>query len=284
LDQARISPSSGGSLLAQRSRFRPTSIALLAVASFAIALVVTPYDISGAFWAYPAVLASYAVLPPGAAAAGSLGLLAAVGLLAARSAGVAAALGFIVSLGLVIAVAATLLHAFDDLHHRCAGLAITDALTGAFNRRHFDASIRTAIERRNRTSETATLLLLDVDHFKAINDAFGHAAGDDVLKALVEILGRRLRSLDGLFRIGGEEFAVLLVGARCREALVVAEDIRCLVAGANLLAGRDVSISIGVSELQKGQSANTWMAEADAALYRAKRGGRNRVVGRIRTA
>lgn len=155
--------------------------------------------------------------------------------------------------------------------------AMTDPLTGAFNRRHMDCRLQAAIARRNRTGEPASLLLFDVDHFKGINDALGHAAGDQVLKRLVALVSIRARKLDVLFRIGGEEFLLLLPGAAHDGALTVAESLRRAIAVADLLHGRRLSVSIGVSELQEGQSATSWMADADAALYRAKRGGRNRV-------
>ena len=161
--------------------------------------------------------------------------------------------------------------------------ALTDPLTGAFNRRHLDACLVHAIERRSRLGERASLLLFDVDRFKAINDALGHAAGDDVLKKIVGVVGRRARRMDVLFRIGGEEFALLLGGAACADALAAGEDIRASVEDARLLGARSVTISIGVSELAEGQSARDWIADADEALYAAKRCGRNRVAdgGRI---
>jgi diguanylate cyclase (GGDEF)-like protein len=168
------------------------------------------------------------------------------------------------------------------LHGRLRSLerqVIRDPLTGAFNRRHMHVMLAAAVERRRRFCERASLLLLDLDRFKDINDALGHAAGDRVLTHLVALVGQRLRTLDGLFRFGGEEFVLLLSGARFADALSVAEDLRELVQDAGLIPGRDLSISIGVVELAQGQSVPDWIAEADAALYRAKRAGRNRVVG-----
>jgi diguanylate cyclase (GGDEF)-like protein len=113
-----------------------------------------------------------------------------------------------------------------------------------------------AIERRNRTSEAASLVRLDIEHFKEIYDAFGHAAGDDVLRRLVALIGCRMRSVDILFRTGGEEFALLLSGARYADAMLVAEELRLLVADATLtdIGGR-ISISAGVCEAAESQSA-----------------------------
>jgi diguanylate cyclase (GGDEF)-like protein len=161
---------------------------------------------------------------------------------------------------------------------------VTDPLTGAFNRRHLDACLTHAIERRNRLGERASLLLFDVDRFKEINDSHGHAAGDDVLRRLVRAVARRARRMDVLFRIGGEEFALLLAGTSSADALAAGEDIRASVESARLLGARAVTISIGVSELADGQSAQDWIAEADEALYAAKRRGRNRVADSRRIA
>jgi diguanylate cyclase (GGDEF)-like protein len=170
------------------------------------------------------------------------------------------------------------------LHSRVRALeeqAITDPLTGAFNRRHMQETLATAVERRQRFGERASLLVFDVDRFKRINDLLGHPEGDRVLKTLVALIGQRMRKVDVLFRSGGEEFVLLLTGARFPDALSVAEDIRRVVHDAGLVPGRPVSISVGVVELAHEQSADDWFAEADAALYRAKRGGRNRVAGRF---
>ena len=168
------------------------------------------------------------------------------------------------------------------LQRRVRGLeeqTITDPLTGAFNRRHLHRLLNAAVERRRRSGERASLLLFDVDRFKDLNDTLGHAEGDRILKALVALIEQRFRRLDALFRVGGEEFILLLSGARLADALSIAEELRRLVQDARLIAGWEVSISLGVAELGAEQSADQWIGEADAALYRAKRSGRNRVSG-----
>ena len=172
------------------------------------------------------------------------------------------------------------------LHGRLRALqeqAVTDPLTGAFNRRQLDLSLSAAVERRRRTGERVSLLLIDIDRFKDVNDAFGHAEGDRVLQALVALLERRFRQLDLIFRAGGEEFVLLLPGTRFNDAFAVAEELRALVLDAGLLPDWELSISVGVAELAIEQSARAWIDEADNALYRAKRAGRNRVAGRPST-
>jgi len=183
----------------------------------------------------------------------------------------------------VLAVAALAVIRVAVLQLRIRALeeqAITDPLTGAFNRRQMHATLTAAVERRRRSGERAALLMFDIDRFKDINDALGHAEGDRVLKSLVALVGQRVRKVDALFRAGGEEFILLLSGTRFADALSVAEDLRRLVQDARLVSGAHVSISIGVVELAHAQSPSEWIEEADAALYRAKRAGRNRVAGR----
>ena len=153
-----------------------------------------------------------------------------------------------------------------------------DPLTGAFNRRHMERCLSDAIERRRRNSAPASLLLIDIDHFKLINDRFGHAKGDGVLKGIASLVGKRARKLDSLFRVGGEEFILLLPDTQEAAAAVVAEQLRASVAESLLVDGRQVTVSVGVGELQLDESSDSWMKHADDALYAAKKAGRNRVV------
>jgi diguanylate cyclase (GGDEF)-like protein len=159
------------------------------------------------------------------------------------------------------------------------GLAVTDPLTGAFNRRHLDQCLVTAIERRARLGEGASLLLIDVDRFKQVNDTLGHPAGDHVLRSIAAIVRSRARRVDALFRAGGEEFALLLAGADLHDATKVAEELRAAIERAPL-AEEDLTVSIGISDLRASHTSEGWMQEADAALYLAKRAGRNRVATR----
>ena len=248
----------------------------------ATSMAVKTQGVSGLLWCYPAVAAAFAVLPTAAAGISSAVLLAWAAVALQRAAGTEIALQFVGTLTMEVVALATILRAVATMRRTLGQQAITDPLTGAFNRRYLDACLVTAAERRARMGEFVSLLLLDVDHFKNINDTFGHPIGDEVLVGIVRILRQRLRPLDGVFRVGGEEFAVVLAGAGFREALTVAENLRQLIAQSSLLAGQRVSISVGVSELHAGQSIQSWLADADAAVYRAKHGGRNRVAGCLR--
>ena len=183
-----------------------------------------------------------------------------------------------VLVGVVTASAVTIRQLVDRLR-TLERQAITDALTGAFNRRHFNDCLHAAIARRRRFGEPSCLVVFDVDRFKEINDRLGHCAGDAVLKGLVLLARRSVRTLDLLFRTGGEEFALLLPSTSFHGALALAEQLRARVATWRPIDGQTISISIGVSELRRGQSPLDWIGDADRALYLAKRAGRNRVAG-----
>ena len=123
----------------------------------------------------------------------------------------------------------------------------------------------------------SSLLLLDLDHFKQVNDQYGHAAGDKVLIRLAELMRRHTRSSDYIFRYGGEEFAIMACGAGLSAAERLAEGLRAAVASSTLLEGHPITISIGVAYMDKDHAPADWLAQADKMLYAAKQGGRNAV-------
>jgi diguanylate cyclase (GGDEF)-like protein len=229
-------------------------------------------------WCYPEVLLFTFALSRRMAHVCTILLLLLISALVYHYIGVVHAIRFSVTLALTIILANMIRSILEDLHRRLIDQAIVDPLTGAFNRRHMERCMDDTIERQRRSSAPASLLLVDVDHFKRINDEFGHAKGDSVLKGIVSLVGKRSRKLDLLFRIGGEEFMLLLPDTQEAAAAVVAEQLRAFVAESPLLDSRQVTVSIGVSELQPGDSLDSWMKRADDALYAAKKSGRNRVV------
>lgn len=160
-------------------------------------------------------------------------------------------------------------------------LATTDELTGVANRRQFLAQAEAELARVQRFGQPAALLMLDLDHFKRINDTHGHAAGDAFLKGFAATVRDALRQVDSVGRLGGEEFAVLLTGCESGDALLFAERLRQLVADLKVSFDRleiAVTVSIGIASMQPADvSAAQALERADAALYRAKAAGRNRV-------
>lgn len=166
-------------------------------------------------------------------------------------------------------------------------LATVDMLTGAPNRRHFMSCLDAELARVRRYKVDACLVMLDADHFKRVNDTFGHGAGDEVLKALVATGQQQLRSPDILGRLGGEEFAVLLPDTSLEQGLALAERFRQAVAERQVSAGNAsirLTISLGVVALSAQDSTDSAMERADQALYRAKAYGRNRVCGENESA
>lgn len=166
-----------------------------------------------------------------------------------------------------------------------AELAATDPLTGVYNRRYLDQRVAETFSLFQRQQAPLHLLALDLDHFKTINDRYGHPVGDQVLVNFADILRRCVRRHDVVARTGGEEFAILMYGIPQNQAIRAAERIRGEVAQATLsLAGQPVRVttSIGLASLlpppKPGQLPQNLLSVADAALYQAKNEGRNRVV------
>jgi two-component system cell cycle response regulator len=162
-----------------------------------------------------------------------------------------------------------------------ARLARTDALTGLPNRRALEEELSRAAARAARAGTPLSVLVLDVDRFKQVNDRYGHAAGDAVLAAVASRGAAALRAGDLMARIGGEEFAVLLPGADLERAREAAERVRAAVSAAPIAAdglSLEVTTSLGCAELEAGEAGGRGLlARADAKLYEAKRAGRNRV-------
>ncbi len=162
---------------------------------------------------------------------------------------------------------------------RVRQLAYLDGLTGVFNRRYFDSRLIEEITRAARYGGGVSVLMIDLDHFKKINDDFGHMLGDDVLRAVSAVFVRQLRKVDMVCRYGGEEFAVVLPATQGASAAAVAEKLRRAVANTEF-AGvpYPVTVSIGVAEFPvHGITRDDIIRAADAALYNAKASGRNRV-------
>lgn len=165
----------------------------------------------------------------------------------------------------------------QDANEKLSSLALTDALTGLWNRRAFNARLETDVMAAQRSKRPLTLLLLDVDHFKSVNDRFGHPYGDRVLREIAAILGRAKRAEDIACRFGGEEFAVLLPDTDIHAARCLADRILELTRG-YAWQKTPITVSIGLSMCRTDCLSDDLIDEADAALYHAKREGRDRVV------
>lgn len=158
--------------------------------------------------------------------------------------------------------------------------AMTDPLTGLFNRRAFNDAAYKMMAQRGRRGQQVAVIAFDLDHFKSINDRFGHAVGDDALKLFAQTASGNMRVTDVVGRLGGEEFAAIIPGG-ISDAHIVAERVRAAFQNnAVVISGHamNATVSIGIADAVRPASLDALMERADAALYRAKSGGRNRVV------
>ena len=166
------------------------------------------------------------------------------------------------------------------LYRAATQSALRDPLTGAGNRIAMEQTLQREIDMSRRHVQALSVLMLDIDHFKRVNDSHGHSAGDDVLKAIAATIKAQLRNVDMVFRYGGEEFLVLLSNTGRDAAAMVGERLRYATQAAEYYADGqliELTVSLGCSTLLPGESADSLLRRADSALYVAKREGRNRL-------
>ena len=156
-------------------------------------------------------------------------------------------------------------------------LARTDELTGAWNRRRFEETVETEMDRLRRYGQRLSLMILDVDHFKKINDLYGHSIGDQVLIDLSNTIRSSLRVSDSLTRWGGEEFIILCPNTTAETVSKLAERLRKEVSSIEFQKVGNITLSFGVAECGAEETWEQWLHRADEALYLAKSGGRDRV-------
>lgn len=161
--------------------------------------------------------------------------------------------------------------------------ALLDGLTGLVNRKGFDQALAVCLERFGDGAESPSLFIADIDHFKRVNDTYGHLLGDKVIRAIAKILNDNIKGKDVAARFGGEEFVVLLPGTPLDGACQLAEKIRATVEKLSIKrtdkneAISNITVSFGVAYYKKGEHMSEFVARADDALYQSKNGGRNRV-------
>ena len=194
---------------------------------------------------------------------------------------VAASLRSINTLGYFFGRTYRLAHELKQEKARAEELARTDFLTDLANRRAFYEQGERELRSLEQGARPAAVVMLDIDHFKSINDRYGHAGGDSVIRAVADLIRAHLRATDIAGRLGGEEFALLLPDIASDAALAVGERIRAATESSIVEhEGRPIhfTLSVGMAARSTDASLDQWIARADAALYRAKQGGRNRVV------
>jgi diguanylate cyclase (GGDEF)-like protein len=233
--------------------------------------------VAAVLWSYPAMILFYFILSRAEATLVNLALVLVVGGSAWSSVGPVLTLRVVATLLMTELFCHIFLSIIATLQARLHNLSIVDSLTGAFNRREMDRALGIALELASRGKRPVSLLSLDIDHFKQINDSLGHDQGDEALRSVVSILHQRLRKVDQLYRCGGEEFVILLPDTGRQGATILAEDLRSRVLASRILPDRRVSVSIGISEWRPGENVGCWLKRADQHLYHAKQAGRNQV-------
>ena len=264
-----------------------------------------PENVMFATWVVAEVVLALAVVLAGAAGAAALSLLAVpiitltsrfsvrgvlAGVAVVLALTLAAALGFdgsavsaapmllIAPVAVILSVAVLSMPLMrSDIEHRTD--AVVDRLTGMLNRKALDARVHELRLQSELTGEPVGVIIADLDHFKSINDSGGHNAGDRALQDVSTVIRKQLRAFDLAYRLGGEEFLILVPGSDLQQAAALAERVRAGVFASELAGGLHVTMSLGVSASGLGRTFDydSLFDEADAALYRAKRSGRNRV-------
>lgn len=259
-------------------RTRRVRFASVAISVLSIIGVVASVHASGPnriLWVYPALMAVFYLTRPREAI---FLMLLLVGLILPKLLPAEDAFHTMTIL-ITIVVMSAFAYAFSIITNRqrelLVQMATKDPLTGAGNRRAFEDKLSITASLLDRTGTPASLILIDLDHFKVVNDRYGHAVGDQILCRITEIVNLRIRVTDSLYRIGGEEFVVLLDGQDVERAAHLAEQLRTLVEANELVPDHLVTISLGVAELRPGEAAAEWLQRADEALYQSKREGRN---------
>ena len=256
----------------------PTQLALVPAILFFLTLSILKQRIFGVLWCYPAILSFYIILPERRALVAN-GLLLAVAIPASL---VTFEPTFVIRIGATLVAVSTFsaifIHAITVQQQTLQTIAATDTLTGLYNRAVLDNALEQALLQADRSAAPMALLAIDIDHFKSVNDSYGHLEGDEVLRQVGELLRQRLRGSDTVFRLGGEEFLALLFNTDIASAKRVAEDLRQTFESFSFIKDRTITVSIGVASLIRGESADEWMQRADNNLYCAKDAGRNCVI------
>ena len=263
-----------------RGRYYPLLTSLVMAPLLLVLMIValrTRQEI-GYLWSYPVAIMLYFVLPERQAWVANAALMAIVLPSAWDVFEPKVAVRAAVTFGTVNLFSAVSVRVITEQQTRLEKLVVTDTLTGLLNRSSLQDTLEQAIYQNNRSGVPMTVVAIDLDRFKLINDTLGHSAGDIVLRGVGRLMNNRARKTDRVFRLGGEEFLVFLYGADLAVGRQVAEELRNEIATMALLPNRPVTASVGVAALLPDENWSDWIRRSDENLYQAKLAGRNRVV------
>ncbi|MCG9748342.1 GGDEF domain-containing protein [Shewanella sp. Isolate8] len=242
-----------------------------------LGLTIHQVDISAIFWAFPIAIAILYIVPFKTAMFFFSLMLALVGVETFTQVDSSTALRTCVALSLTMFISSLIAQHMRRLQRSLKEESIRDPMTNALNRRQLSSHLSNCLARKQRHGIDSVILLLDIDHFKQINDTYGHAMGDRVLKRVTQTIFNQIRETDLLFRVGGEEFILLMHDIDLLSARRVAEKLRLSISEQAILDHYPVTVSIGISMALPHIKEDDWIRQADNALYNAKDGGRNRV-------
>ncbi len=250
----------------------------LAIVTCGGAVVATHVGSAGLYWLFPTLLTSFFLIRPELAVVVNAIAVALLTLDGSAFASNVDRWTFVASCMVVSLCAYIFAQRTETQRVQLERLATRDPLTGVHNRRVMEAELQLAVNSQRQTGMSFGLIMLDLDHFKQINDRYGHNIGDQVLIQLAKLVLDCTRRADHLFRFGGEEFVLLLTGADADGMRAVAENIRHRIQSELKSPGGQVTASLGCALLAPNESWPAWLKRADSALYRAKAQGRNCVI------
>jgi diguanylate cyclase len=257
---------------------KAAGVVLVVLYSSGAVISATMLGVVGLFWMYATILANFFLVERRPAAAITAVCLLALVLLGKGFSDKAQMFSFIATTGLVSALAFVLANRTESQRRKLELLATRDPLTGAYNRRVMTEELGIAVEAFKRHRTAMALIILDLDHFKQINDQYGHAEGDKVLIAFTQLVKQSTRSADRFFRYGGEEFVLLCPAVSATDLPSIAEKLRLRINMDLQCGDSGVTVSLGATVLRDGEDWQSWLRRADTALYKAKAAGRNVVM------
>ncbi|RJX70458.1 GGDEF domain-containing protein [Vibrio sinensis] len=230
--------------------------------------------IMSTFWVFPIVIALALIIPFKDAILANGTIVMSCASISLLHMDWDVAMRFILAMIFCTAIAHLAVYKIAQLQERLRELSIRDAMTGALNRSQLDILLERAIDNQGVSS---TIAIIDIDHFKQVNDLYGHDIGDEVINQLVALIERNTRKLDRLFRLGGDEFLILFEGTDATSAYRILNHITRKAQMLNCPPNAKVTLSIGVAECQASDKPELWMKRADNALYCAKHNGRDQI-------
>ena len=256
---------------------------LISLLIVSLLLTIADIGISGVFWIFPATVSFLFVLPTKEAIAYNSILCIGSAITCIYTMELSVALRAIVTLSCTCIISYLILSSLKALQKQIKEEASKDPLTGLLNRRQLDYYIQNSIAQFQRHATKTALLMIDIDHFKKVNDQYGHEAGDKVLIQCSTVLKQNVRETDFVFRLGGEEFLILARLDNDDAANTLAEKIRDCVSKETIIENHPITVSVGVCMINHKIDNDSWLKHTDKALYRAKNTGRNRVEHHLST-